>query len=222
MTAVAEADAAAIRALTPHRVEVVPNGVDADRFRPDPAVAVGPDTIVFVGAMSFGPNVAAVAWFATEVLPRLRANRPSITFTIVGRDPAPAVVALAGLPGVTVTGSVDDVRPWLSGAAVVVAPLVSGSGSRTRSSRRWRWPVRSSAPRWPSRASPPRPTGTWSSPTGPAAFAAAVLGLLDDPARAAAVAAGGRALVEAVYTWDACAASYAGLYADLASPGRPR
>ena len=149
-------------------------------------------------------------------------HRPSITFTIVGRDPAPAVVALAGLPGVTVTGSVDDVRPWLSGAAVVVAPLVSGSGIKNKV-------LEAMAMARPIVATPLAVEGLAATPDrdvvvadGPAAFAAAVLGLLDDPARAAAVAAGGRALVEAVYTWDACAASYAGLYADLASAGRPR
>ncbi len=141
VTTVADADADAVRALAPGvRVEVVPNGVDASVFDPaalvDPGVGTRavpePDLVAFVGAMSFPPNVAAVDWFAHEALPLLKARQPAVRFAIVGRDPSPAVLALASDPSVLVTGTVDDVRPWLARAAVVVVPMVSGSGIKNK------------------------------------------------------------------------------------------
>jgi glycosyltransferase involved in cell wall biosynthesis len=217
VTVVADPDAAALRHLAPGtRVEVIPNGVDAGRFQPRPDLTPIPDSIVFVGAMSFPPNVAAVSWFVAEVLPHLRAVRPDVTVTIVGRDPDPTVVALAADPAVTVTGSVDDVRPFLARAAVVVAPMVSGSGIKNKI-------LEAMAMQRPVVATSLAAEGVVATPgrdllvaDGAPAFAAAVESLLADPGRAASIAAAGRALVETRYTWEACAAAYAALYAELA------
>ena len=231
-TVVAEADAAALRALGPGpRIEVVPNGVDADWFRPQTDVAVVPGSVVFVGAMSFPPNVAAMRWFVGEVLPRLRTLRPDVALTIVGRDPTPAVLALGDVPSVTVTGAVDDVRPWLARAAVVVAPMVSGSGIKNKL-------LEAMAMGRPVVATSLAAEGVAAVPDrdlvvadGPAALADAVAAVLDDTARAEAIAEAGRSLVETHYTWDACAARYAALYKELAAsrpspvadaPGRDR
>lgn len=218
VTVVADADAAALRRLVPGiRVEVVPNGVDATRFQPRLDEPVTPHSIAFVGAMSFGPNVAAARWFVGDVLPRLRSLRPDVTVTIVGRDPVASVLALADDPAVTVTGGVDDVRPFLARAAVVVAPMVSGSGIKNKI-------LEAMAMQRPVVATGLAADGLAAQPgrdllvaDGADAFAAAVESLLADPRRAAAVAAAGRALVEARYTWEACAAGYAALYAELAA-----
>jgi sugar transferase (PEP-CTERM/EpsH1 system associated) len=223
VTVVAEADAAALRRLAPgRRVEVVPNGVDTDRFRPQPDAAVVPQSVVFVGAMSFTPNVEAASWFVTEVLPILRRARPDVSVTIVGRDPTPAVEALGGHRSVTVTGEVDDVRPYLARAAVVVAPMVSGSGIKNKI-------LEAMAMQRPIVATPLAAEGVDVAAgrdlviaDTPAEFAAAVASLMADPERASALAAAGRALVEARYTWEACAARYAALYADLAASGSRR
>lgn len=216
-TVVAEADADAIRRSVPGaRVEVVPNGVDADRFRPQPDVATVAGSIVFVGAMSFPPNVAATRWFATEVLPVIRARRPDATFTIVGRDPAPLVRALADDPAVRVTGSIEDVRPHLAGAAVVVAPMVSGSGIKNKVLEALAMGRPVVATSLAAEGVDVRADRDLLVADGPAALAEAVVSLLDDPARAAALGAAGRAVVERRYTWAACAAAYAGLYAELA------
>ena len=222
VTVVADADAAALRRLVPGtRVEVIPNGVDADRFRPRPDEAVAPGSIAFVGAMSFAPNVAAARWFVAEVLPLLRAHRPDVAVTIVGRDPTAEVTALAGDPSVTVTGAVDDVRPYLAQAAVIVAPMVSGSGIKNKI-------LEAMAMQRPVVATGLAADGLAASvgrdllvADGTAAFAAAVESLLADPDRAAAIAAAGRALVEQRYTWQACAAGYSALYAELAARRSP-
>ena len=217
VTAVAEPDAGALRRLGPTgRVEVVPNGVDLDVFRPIEGAPRDPAEVVFVGAMSFGPNIAAARWFALEVMPRLRGLCPEAHFTIVGRDPDPPVLALAGA-AVTVTGRVDDVRPYLARAAVVVAPLVSGSGIKNKV-------LEALAMQRPVVAASLAVEGLAADvgrdlvvADGPHGVARAVADLLADEPRADAVAAAGRQLVERRYSWRAAADRYAALYAELAA-----
>ena len=136
-----EKEAALFRELAPEcaqRVEAMNNGVDTAYYSPSPALACpfapGETPLVFTGAMDYWPNIDAVGWFATEVLPRLRAARPQLRFHIVGRAPTAAVRALAANPqaGVVVTGTVPDVRPYLQHAAVVVAPLRLARGVQNK------------------------------------------------------------------------------------------
>ena len=82
--------------------------------------------------MDYWPNIDAVTWFAIEVLPARTAVRPDVRFYIVGMNPAPAVPALARDPGVVVTGTVPDVRPYLQHAAAVVAPLRVARGMQNK------------------------------------------------------------------------------------------
>jgi len=117
-------------------VKALGNGVDAEFFSNDSArvspYAVGDWPLVFTGAMDYWPNVDAVCWFAREVFPALKRRYPQLNFYIVGRSPTPAVGALAELPGVTVTGTVDDVRPYLQHARLVVAPLRLARGIQNK------------------------------------------------------------------------------------------
>ena len=109
---------------------VVPNAVDTDFFMPA-AVPVDPDAIVFTGLMSYRPNVDAAIFFVRDIMPRILAKRHSAVFYIVGGDAPPEVARLAS-PNVVVTGSVDDVRPYVHQAAVFVVPLRMGSGTRLK------------------------------------------------------------------------------------------
>ena len=118
------------------RVSWFNNGVDFDYFSPArdypnpyPAVSL---PLVFTGAMDYWPNVDAVVWFAQTILPVLRLRYANAEFVIVGGRPAQAVRDLARLPGVTVTGRVDDVRPWLRHARVAVAPLRIARGVQNK------------------------------------------------------------------------------------------
>ena len=88
--------------------------------------------IVFTGQMDYRPNIEAVTIFATEAMPIIRAANPEATFAIVGRNPTAAVSDLSALPGVQVTGAVDDVRSWLAAADVVVAPLRTARGIQNK------------------------------------------------------------------------------------------
>jgi sugar transferase (PEP-CTERM/EpsH1 system associated) len=113
------------------KLQVIPNGVDTDYFRPTPASLSGAN-IVFCGRMDYAANVDGAEWFARQVLPLVRRERPDATFQIVGAAPAAGVRALALLPGVEVTGTVADVRPYLARAAVVVAPLRIARGIQNK------------------------------------------------------------------------------------------
>ena len=108
-----------------------PNGVDGEYFAPS-AEPYDPDTIAFVGRMDYYPNQECMFDFCATILPRLQSRRPALKLTIVGADPPPAVKRLARLPGVTVTGSVPDVRPYLGRSALMVAPLNIARGTQNK------------------------------------------------------------------------------------------
>jgi polysaccharide biosynthesis protein PslH len=133
VTVVTPQDRRALLDLDPDlAVTAIPNGVDTSFFRPQPAVPTSQDQVVFTGTMDYAPNVTAAHLLAEEVLPRLRAHRPGATLVLAGRRPAPSVSELARSPEVTVTGEVPDIRPWLVGSQVFVAPMTSGTGIKNK------------------------------------------------------------------------------------------
>ena len=120
-----------------NNIAALGNGIDTVFY--DPAAKfkklhpVFPDPlIVFTGQMDYRPNIEAVSDFARKAMPSIRDAHPETTFAIVGRNPTPAVVELSALPGVQVTGAVDDVRTWLAAADVVVAPLRIARGIQNK------------------------------------------------------------------------------------------
>ncbi len=119
-----------------NKVTYFNNGVDTDYFSPhrsyENPYADGLRTLIFIGAMDYRANVDAVEWFARRVFPGIRAQLPEVEFYIVGARPTAAVSALASLPGITVTGSVPDVRPFLAHASLVVAPLRIARGIQNK------------------------------------------------------------------------------------------
>ncbi|WP_338769407.1 TIGR03087 family PEP-CTERM/XrtA system glycosyltransferase [Massilia sp. METH4] len=132
-------EAELFRALAPESAERIGwfgNGVDTAFFSPDGdyanPFAPGKPALVFCGAMDYWPNVDAVQWFARDVFPAVRARVPQASFVIVGARPAPEVQQLAQLPGVTVTGTVPDVRPYVAHAALSVAPLRVARGIQNK------------------------------------------------------------------------------------------
>lgn len=132
---VSEREARVVRVRAPERpISVLGMGVDLSYFTP-PEGPEDPERrrrIVFTGAMDYFPNVDGVAHFCHEILPRVQAAVPGARFTIVGRSPAAAVRRLASRAGVEVTGTVPDVRPYLMGAAVAVAPLRVARGAQSK------------------------------------------------------------------------------------------
>ena len=115
-------------------IKCIENGVDFDYFSPADSPSLDPARkyVAFVGMMDYYPNVDACRWFASDVFPALRRRMPGLEFLIVGRNPSRAIKALATQPGITVTGGVDDVRPYLKGARAIVAPLRIARGVQNK------------------------------------------------------------------------------------------
>ena len=137
-TFVSRAEAKLFRQLAPEiadKTHYVNSGVDSTYFSPaescENPYGSGP-VAVFTGTMNYWPNIDAVAWFANEILPRVRQHVPEARFFIVGSSPDAQVERLRQLPGVTVTGRVPDVRPYLAHAAVVVVPLRVAGGVQNK------------------------------------------------------------------------------------------
>ncbi len=108
-----------------------PNGVDAEFFSPGEQ-PYDADTVSFIGRMDYYPNQECMARFCADVWPLLRAQRPAMKLLIIGADPSPQMRQLGELPGVTVTGSVPDVRPYVRQSAVMVAPLAIARGTQNK------------------------------------------------------------------------------------------
>lgn len=111
----------------------VPTGVDTGYFRPSGRVKEEPAHIVFTGSMDWLPNDDGMWFFVREILPLIRLALPQVKLTIVGRKPFPRIEALSKEdPAITVTGRVDDVRPYIESASVYVVPLRIGGGTRLK------------------------------------------------------------------------------------------
>jgi polysaccharide biosynthesis protein PslH len=130
--AVSDADRDKLESLAPSAtVRSMPTGVDTDYFR---ANGVDPreGSIAFVGSMDWYPNEDAALHLIDSILPLIRRELPELTTAIVGRNPSARVRAAAEMAGARVTGTVDDVRPFLEEAAVLVVPLRIGGGTRLK------------------------------------------------------------------------------------------
>jgi glycosyltransferase involved in cell wall biosynthesis len=194
------------------RVEVVPNAV-----RPPLTVEESKriHDLIFVGNLSYAPNVEAARWLCERVLPLL----DGVSIALVGSRPDPAVFELAELPGVTVAADVADVAPWYAGSAIAVVPLHSGGGTATKT-------LEALAHGRPVVATPRGAAALDSAGArdvalvaeAPEAFAAACRRLLDSPGEAAQRAASGRELVARHASVDAVAPRVDALFANMLAP----
>ena len=135
-----EADLLRSRVADPSGLDIraLGNGIDASYFDPEgvelqPDLEEGEDPqLVFTGQMDYAPNVTAVEWVIAEVMPRLRQRYSRARFHIVGRAPSSALKSRHGESGVRVWGEVEDVRPFLKSADLVVAPLLIARGVQNK------------------------------------------------------------------------------------------
>jgi sugar transferase (PEP-CTERM/EpsH1 system associated) len=210
--AVSEADATALQELVPHlEVTVVPNGVDTRVYTPRSTHHYTP-TLIFTGTMDFRPNVDAVLWFAHEVLPRVRAEVPGAHFIVVGQRPHRRLDRLRDHPAVTLTGWVEDVRPYIAQAAVYVAPLRMGGGTRLKLLEAMAMGKAVVATRLGAEGYPVTDGRELLLADTPADFAAAVGALLRAPQRRAELSQAARAFVEQRYDWQAIVPRVEALY----------
>lgn len=221
-----DADKAAIMALGPgddRLLSVLPNGVDVDFFAPrqDPRE---PRTLIFSGKMSYHANVSAVTHLITDIMPVVWKSLPDTRLLIVGKDPPRSLQTLAARYGplVTVTGTVDDVRPYLCRATAAVVPLVYGAGSQFKV-------LEAMACNTPVVATP-RAVSALATESGrdvlvaedPVAFARLVVDLLKNPEAQRLIGEAGRRYVETHHRWEQIAAHLEGIYRDAVARRRPQ
>ena len=177
-----------------------PNGVDAEYFAPT-AEPYDADTISFVGRMDYYPNQECMFDFCANTLPLLRAKRPNVKLLIVGADPSPRVQALAGLPGVTVTGSVPDVRPYVRSSAAMVAPLNIARGTQNKILEAMAMGVPVVASRAAAGGVDAKATQHFLVAGDPRDYAEALLSVLEKPQERARLAEAGRARMLSHHSW---------------------
>ena len=196
-----ERESLKLKQLAPNTlIKVVPNGVDMAMFGTGDMVEA-PERIIFTGSMDYYPNIQAVLFFAQSCWPFVRTQFPGATWQIVGKNPPREVLKLAQLPGVAVTGTVPDICSYLAEAAVAIAPLFIGSGTRLKILDAF--------------AARKAVVSTSIGCEGllvvhgkhllvadqPETFAHAICALLRDPQQRARLGSAGRDLVETEYSW---------------------
>jgi sugar transferase (PEP-CTERM/EpsH1 system associated) len=185
------------------RIAIVNNGVDLEYFAPR-ATSYDPKRLVFVGNLHSFANTDAALFILGEIFPLLRAQEPGALVDIVGVHPPASVRAFDGTPGVTVTGAVDDVRPYVERAAVSLCPVRVAGGVQNKI-------LESLALGVPVVTSPEGFEGLGARSNGEdgvrvarsaAEFAALALELMRDPALRAELARRGREFIARSYDWD--------------------
>lgn len=221
----------AVGAMSPHdadlmrrtapgaQVVLAPNGVDVDYFHLSNDIQRDSHTAVYMGDYKYFPNTDAVAYFVQEIMPRIKAKRPDFHLTLLGKEPTPEIQALAG-DDVTVTGLVDDTRPFLQGSAMFICPLRTGSGTRFKllEALACGCPVVSTSI---GAEGLDAVDGTHMLiRDDPQGFADAVIALMDDPERGRAIGQAGRAWVVETHAWEHSAATLREAYTMLMGSGK--
>ena len=178
-----------------------PNGVDTEYFSPGDA-PYRPDTVCFAGRMDYYPNQEAVIEFCRDVLPLIQARRPRVTLSIVGAAPPNKILELGRQPGVTVTGTVPDVRPHIRTTAVSVAPLRIARGTQNKILEAMAMGIPVVSSHAASQGVDAEPDHHLLTASSPREFASAVLQLLDDPAERARLSDAGRRRVLSHHSWE--------------------
>jgi glycosyltransferase involved in cell wall biosynthesis len=204
-------DEAYLQSLAPDLpTAVIPNGVDDRTYR----VAEGrphKPSLVFVGNMTYRPNVEAARVLIQEILPQVRAEIPEAGAVIVGTDPPAELLARSG-PGVEVTGRVPDVRPYLEAAACFVSPLTGGTGIRNKILEAMAMGVPVVATPLSCEGIEVREGENVVLGRTPRELAGAAIRLMRDEALREAIGLGGQRLVRSRYTWKTVADQYELLY----------
>jgi sugar transferase (PEP-CTERM/EpsH1 system associated) len=118
--------------LPSEKLTTIPTGVDLEYFRPVQADRRS-DTLVFTGTMDWMPNEDAILYFCSAILPLIRERVPDVRLRVVGRKPTRKILALKEADArFEVTGTVDDIRPFVHDATVYVVPLRIGGGTRIK------------------------------------------------------------------------------------------
>ncbi len=197
------------------RTVVIPNAADVEHYQPR---ASDPPrdgrTVVFFGLMSTFPNIDGALFFLREIWPRIAAERPQARCKIIGARPPPSVLELAG-PRVEITGLVDDLRPHLAAAAVLVVPLRIGGGTRLKIVEGMAMGKAIVSTALGAEGIDAVPGRDILIADDAERFAASVIRLLDDPDLAARLGRSARQVAVERYAWSAAAATLENFYREI-------
>jgi len=221
ITAASERDAALWRRVAGScPVEVIDNGVDLEAYAVQPE-AEEPNTCAFTASYDWLPNADAVVHFCSEVWPRIRQRVPNARFYAVGKEPPPSMLRWHGRDGVTVTGRVPEIQPYIAKASVYVVPLRIGGGTRLKI-------LEAMASGKAIVSTPIGCEGLEVTPgrellvaESPEAFAQSVVALMGDATRRRELGTHARRRVEERYGWEAIGARMNAFYRRLAGTHRP-
>jgi polysaccharide biosynthesis protein PslH len=190
------------------KMTVISTGVDTEYFRPGSATEQ-PNSLVFTGSMDWMPNEDGVLYFLRSVLPLIRREIPQLSFTIVGRKPSEKLrTAAAAEPGVQVTGTVDDIRPYVEEGSVYVVPLRIGSGTRLKIFEAMAMGKAIVSTTLGAEGLPISDGQDILIANSPEEFSAKVCMLLGDPHERRRLGSAARQLVEQHYSWSSVAAEF--------------
>jgi sugar transferase (PEP-CTERM/EpsH1 system associated) len=191
------------------KIDVIPTGVDVEFFHPAAQAAADNMELVFTGSMDWLPNEDGIFYFVDEILPLILKQAPGVTLTIVGRKPS---ARLQDLPtrhaNIRVTGRVDDIRPYVSAAAVYIVPLRVGSGTRLKIFEAMSMGKAIVSTTVGAEGLPVSHGKDILLEDSPSDFAAAVLRLLSDRGARELMGNAARRLVEHRYSWASVAAEF--------------
>jgi glycosyltransferase involved in cell wall biosynthesis len=208
--AVSSGDASLLRALAPRaEFQVIPNGVDTTAFVPTKGTPSG--GLAFVGGYSWFPNADAMRYFATEILPLIRARRPNTRLRWIGKIPRESAREFTSL-GVEVMGYVDDIRPLMAEAECLVVPLRVGGGTRLKILDAWALGKAVVSTTVGSEGLEIRHGSNILLADTPESFAAETLRVLDDASLRDTLAQGGRETAIQVYDWQSLGRVLVGRY----------
>ncbi|MGB7583641.1 MAG: glycosyltransferase [Terriglobales bacterium] len=211
------------RFADPSKLSVVPTGVDNEFFSPVEQSETA-NSLVFTGSMDWLPNEDGMIYFIKEILPLIRRELPEVSLTIVGRNPSKQLKDLAArTANVQVTGWVEDVRPFLSQAAVCVVPLRIGGGTRLKIFEAMSMGKAVVSTTIGAEGLPVHPEEHLMTADEPEQFATITVALLRDPARRCSMGLAARELVVKNYSWTKVAKQFADILGELvAKSGQSR
>jgi glycosyltransferase involved in cell wall biosynthesis len=204
------------RGASGEHIRVLPNGVDLAYYTPFGAQQEKEcATLVISGKMSYHANVTMTLNFAENILPLIWSKRPDVKLMVVGKDPTPALRALAKNPSIQVTGTVDDIRPYLHRATLAVTPIMYGAGIQNKvlEAMACGLPVVSTAKAVS--ALNVAPGSDLMVADSPEEMSNAVLRLLDEPELRAQMGQAGRKYVEKNHQWSCIAARLEEVYHEV-------
>jgi glycosyltransferase involved in cell wall biosynthesis len=222
-TVVASPDLDAVRKTVPSaKVDLISYGTDTEYFHPVD-VPKQPGTLVFHSHLGYAPNIEAALEFANEILPLIRRQAPEVTFHLVGANPDSKIQELTSRPGIKISANLPDLRSAVCSAEIYVCAIRHGTGLKSKM-------LEAMAMQMPIVGYHPGSTVGIEcvygehllAATTPQEFAAHVLDLMRNPAKADAMAKAARKLVCEKYSWESRARAYEDLYQRVQEERRSR